>query len=197
MKETIDARGLDCPKPVLKTKEVLDRGCSSVQVRVDNEVAAANVTRFLEGQGFSAERLGAVPDIAISGERGFSTADKPLDGAASEGGAAAMLLLSDRIGADSDGLGDVLMKAFLGTVAQSGELPSAIALMNEGVKLALPDRSTCDTLRGLEEKGVKLLICGTCTKHFGITGKIEVGVISNMFEITEAIFAAGRHTVIG
>jgi hypothetical protein len=33
--------------------------------------------------------------------------------------------------------------------------------------------------------------------HFGITENIRVGVISNMFEITEAVFGTSKPIVIG
>lgn len=193
--EIIDARGLDCPKPVMKAKEVLDGGAPEIRIRVDNEVAASNVTRFLGGQGFSVKRQGTVPDITIEGRKNADAATQAADTAAN--GSWSLLLLNDKIGADSDGLGDTLMKAFLGTAAQSDNAPRVIALMNEGVKMALPDRSTCDTLCELEEKGVRLLICGTCAKHFGITEEIKIGVISNMFEITSAVFDTAKPVVMG
>lgn len=196
MKE-INAIGLACPKPVMKTKEETDKGTAEIRIRVDNEVAASNVTRFLEGQGFTVKREGSVPDITVEGKKtgdgkaSVPAAETPKDGTW------ALLLLSDKIGADSDGLGDVLMKAFLGTVAQSGNLPCTVALMNSGVKMALGDRSTFDALSELERKGVSLLICGTCAKHFGITDNIKIGVISNMFEITDAVFSASKPIVTG
>lgn len=193
----IDARGLECPKPVIRTKEALDSGFLQVKIRVDNEVAATNIERFLSGQGFSSTREGMVPDIIIEGKKNATRkAAVPPTKAGANNDSWSVLLLSDKIGADSNGLGDVLMKAFLGTLAQSDQLPSAVALMNEGVKMALEDRSTCDTLRELEQKGVPLLICGTCTKHFGITEDIKLGTISNMFEITSAVFGASKPVVI-
>lgn len=193
--EIIDARGLDCPKPVLKAKEALDGGAAEIRIRVDNEVAASNVTRFLDGQDFSVKRQGTVPDITVEGRKNADAATQAADTAGN--GSWSLLLLSDKIGADSDGLGDALMKAFLGTAAKSDNAPRVIALMNEGIKMALPDRSTCDTLRELEEKGVQLLICGTCAKHFGITEEIKIGVISNMFEITSAVFDTAKPIVMG
>lgn len=193
--EIIDARGLGCPKPVMKAKEALDDGAAEIRIHVDNEVAASNVTRFLGGQGFSVKRHGTVPDITVEGRKNADTVKQAADTAAN--GSWSLLLLSDKIGADSDGLGDTLMKAFLGTVAKSDNTPCVIALMNEGVKMALPDRSTCDTLCELEEKGVRLLICGTCAKHFGITKEIKIGVISNMFEITSAVFDTAKPVVMG
>jgi sulfur relay (sulfurtransferase) complex TusBCD TusD component (DsrE family) len=41
-------------------------------------------------------------------------------------------------------------------------------------------------------QGVEILVCGTCTNHFGITEKIGVGTISNMFDITEAMLGPSR-----
>lgn len=201
MKE-INAIGLACPSPVMKTKEETDRGASEIRIRVDNEVAASNVTRFLEGQGFTVKREGTVPDISVEGKKAENGVEQTERQASKtpevpKDGSWALLLLSDKIGADSDGLGDALMKAFLGTIAQSGNLPCAIALMNEGVKMALSDRSTSDTLSDLAGKGVPLLICGTCTKHFGITDDIRIGVISNMFEITNAVFSSSKPVVMG
>lgn len=198
MKE-INAIGLACPKPVMKTKEETDKGATEIRVRVDNEVAVSNVTRFLEGQGFSVKRQGSAPDITVEGIKTKAGAEhaRPQTPETPKDGSWALLLLSDKIGGDSGGLGDVLMKAFLGTVAQSENPPRAVALMNDGVKMALRDKSTFDSLDELARKGVSLLICGTCTKHFGITDKIEIGVISNMFEITEAIFGTSKPIVLG
>ena len=55
--EIVDARGMDCPKPVILTKESVEKGCRDFVVWVDNEVAASNVARFLENSGFSVGRF--------------------------------------------------------------------------------------------------------------------------------------------
>jgi sulfur relay (sulfurtransferase) complex TusBCD TusD component (DsrE family) len=68
--------------------------------------------------------------------------------------------------------------------------------MNNGVKLALPGPAA-DTLREMTDSGVELLVCGTCAKHFGITDEIAVGKISNMFEITEAVYGASKPITVG
>ena len=64
--------------------------------------------------------------------------------------------------------------------------------MNEGVKLALFDSSSCDHLKNLEWKGTNILVCGICVNHFGIVDSVGVGVISNMLEIVEALNGAER-----
>ncbi|MFU8769798.1 MAG: sulfurtransferase TusA family protein, partial [Desulfotignum sp.] len=48
MTTEIDARGLACPQPVLKTKQVVEQSRPvKMTVRVDNEAAVENVSRFL------------------------------------------------------------------------------------------------------------------------------------------------------
>ncbi|MDH7578110.1 MAG: sulfurtransferase TusA family protein [Bacillota bacterium] len=53
MKREIDARGLSCPLPVLRTRAALEEGCEEVEVRVDSGVARENVTVFARGKGYS------------------------------------------------------------------------------------------------------------------------------------------------
>ncbi|MCD8163584.1 MAG: sulfurtransferase-like selenium metabolism protein YedF [Synergistaceae bacterium] len=189
----IDARKLECPKPVLLVKEEADKGAVQIRACVDNEVAAGNVTRFFESSGYADSREDGAEGIYITGKKSGETAAVQKDG----GARTALLFTSDKIGAPSDGLGEVLMKAYLGTLTKTSTPPAAIALMNEGVKMVLPEASTLDTLKELEAAGTKILICGTCTKHFGITDQITIGTISNMFEISEAVFGADKPIVLG
>ena len=189
----IDARKLECPKPVLLVKEEADKGTAQIRACVDNEVAAGNVTRFFESRGYTASREDGAEGIYITGKKSGEAAAVQKNGEVST----AILFTSDKIGAPSDGLGEVLMKAYIGTLTKTSTPPSAVALMNEGVKMALPEASTLDTLKELESAGTKILICGTCTKHFGITDQITIGTISNMFEISEAVFGADKPIVLG
>jgi selenium metabolism protein YedF len=193
MARVVDAVGLDCPKPVILTKEAVDSGEPELLVKVDNEVAVSNVTRFLEGRGYTVKRTDEKGYMALEGVKSADNPEKPEAKSADWG----MLLLSNRIGHDSNGLGEVLMKSFLSAMEQNDNPPAVLGLMNDAVLMALPEGSTCDTLAELEKKGVRLLICGICTKHFGVTEKIKIGVISNMFEITEAIFGSAKPVVIG
>jgi len=55
MKKVIDARGLSCPLPVLKTKAALEEGHAELEVRVDNGAARENVIRFARSKGYSVE----------------------------------------------------------------------------------------------------------------------------------------------
>ena len=50
----LDCRNIDCPGPVLKTKQALEeQGATNIHVIVDNEAAVENVTRFLNYRSMS------------------------------------------------------------------------------------------------------------------------------------------------
>ena len=198
--KTVDARGLDCPKPVIMTRDVIDGGADTIEVLVDNNVALENVTRFLQNAGYTVQYPEDKKGMKIHAFRENDqtpAANLSEDGNPNIGNDYSFLILSDVIGAQSDSLGEVLMKSFLGTLPSLKPLPKTIALMNDGVKLALPESTCSETLRNLSFDGVRVLVCGTCTKHFEITEQIIVGDISNMFEITEKIFGASKPIVIG
>lgn len=198
----IDARGKACPQPVVLTKNAIEAGATSLEILVDNAVAKNNVSRFLEKSGYRTEVHEEGTAFRIVGEgTPLATATEALPGlldtSTCTNASLAVLLTSKTLGKQDEALGDVLMKAFLGTLSQGKTVPETIALMNEGVMLALPESSTSETLEELQAKGVQILVCGTCTKHFGITEQIRLGTISNMFDIVEALRKAGKILSVG
>ena len=50
MKE-VDARGLQCPKPLMMAKKELDGGCDSLLVKVSNEAAVSNLQHLAGRMG--------------------------------------------------------------------------------------------------------------------------------------------------
>ncbi|MDY6399148.1 MAG: sulfurtransferase-like selenium metabolism protein YedF [Synergistales bacterium] len=185
---TVNAMGKLCPEPVIMTKSEIEKGAAELEVLVDNDIAVSNVTRLLEGRGFSVE-------LSRNENERKLTAKKTASGATASTSAPrekllAILVAHDILGGNDKELGEVLMKAFLGCISKLSHKPAVMAFMNEGVKLVLPESSACEYIKELEKAGTKILVCGTCTTHFNITDKIAVGTISNMFEIMEMITGA-------
>ena len=189
---TVNAVGKACPEPVIMTRAAVEKGATELEVLVDNAVAVSNVTRFLEGQGFRVQHQENGSEFKLTARREGSAVSA--DSAPRPQGKArlAVLVAGKTLGREDKELGEVLIKGFLGTLSKLETPPAVLALMNEGVKLALPDASTCDHLKDLERTGTKILVCGTCTNHFGITERVGVGTISNMFEILEAVTGADK-----
>ena len=189
---TVNAVGKACPEPVIMTRAAVEKGAVELEILVDNAVAVSNVTRFLEGQGFRVQHQENGGEFKLTARREGSAVSA--DPAPRPQGKArlAVLVAGKTLGREDKELGEVLIKGFLGTLSKLETPPAVLALMNEGVKLALPDASTCDHLKDLERAGTKILVCGTCTNHFGVTERVGVGTISNMFEILEAVTGADK-----
>ena len=66
----LDARGKQCPMPVIMAKKELDGGCNDLTVAVDNETAVKNLTKMATNLGLSVEASGKDGDfeIHITGE---------------------------------------------------------------------------------------------------------------------------------
>jgi selenium metabolism protein YedF len=198
----IDATGKPCPQPVMLAKAALDQGISELEIRVDNEVSASNVTRFLESRGLRVLREGEAPDIRLRGEGPGAAVPSPAVPSSPAPGLPAsgdwgLLLLSRTLGSESLELGEVLMKAFLGVVAKHDPAPRVLALMNGGVHMALEGMPEREILEEIAARGTEILVCGTCAKHFDVVERVRVGRISNMFEIVEAVLGASKPVVLG
>ncbi len=92
---------------------------------------------------------------------------------------------------DND-LGHLLVKAFLNTLADRDDLPSHLVLFNSGVVLACGEAETVAPLKRLEGRGVSILACGTCLDFFGLKEELRAGMVSNMYEIVDALAGAGK-----
>jgi len=57
MRKVVDARGLACPEPVIKLKQVID-GADEIEVLVDSQVCVDNCGRFAKSKGFGVSVTG-------------------------------------------------------------------------------------------------------------------------------------------
>jgi selenium metabolism protein YedF len=196
----IDARGLPCPQPVLKTKEAIERSVGSpLLILVSTEESRDNVVRFLKHAGAEvdsvSERAGEfhirTKEIAASAKAEL----KPEDYICSTepaGSGTTIFINKDRIGHGSDELGNNLIKAFVATIKDLSVQPKTICFMNGGVKLTVKGSETLPYLKELEEKGVELLVCGTCLGYFNLKEELGAGRISNMYDISETMLKSSK-----
>ena len=98
----------------------------------------------------------------------------------------------DIIGSGDRELGTNLMRMFFYTLAQSDDLPRSVLFMNAGVKLPTEDEQVIEHLKTLVEKGVEVQVCGTCLNFYGLSDKLAVGAVSNMYDIVSQMQAAAK-----
>jgi hypothetical protein len=64
--------------------------------------------------------------------------------------------------------------------------------MNSGVRLPGEEQQVLENLRELEEKGCEVLVCGTCLNYYGLTDKLKIGNVSNMYDILGRMQSAAK-----
>lgn len=193
MKE-IDCRGLNCPAPVLKTKEAIEKeGLAGITVIVDNEAAKQSVSRFLQTKNFSPSVREEGGVFYISGTLNEDKCDSSNAMAPKEAGTQKifMMVTSNCLGHGDDELGKRLMVNFIKTAKEMDELWQ-IVFMNGGVKLTLDTSDAYNDLKALEERGVRILSCGTCLSHFNLLDKKRAGETTNMLDIITSMQVADK-----
>jgi len=193
--EMLDCRGLACPNPVLKTKELVERGgVARLSVLVDNPAAKENVSRFLGRVGYAVSAVEKNGNFEVSGIRDETVACEVTEPAPGEDHNRKIVVLigTDRMGRGDDVLGGKLLFNFIGTLKELGPELWRLIFVNGGVKLAVEGSESLPALRELEEEGVVTLVCGTCLSHFGLLEKKQVGETTNMLDVVTALQLADK-----
>jgi selenium metabolism protein YedF len=195
----VDARGLLCPQPVIKTKEALEQSRGEpLQVIISNRESRDNVMRFLVHSGVEIDRVEEKSGefyVLIKKSEGKIQAAAPEVVSCdpqSTGIGTTIFINKDRIGHGSDELGSNLIKAFVTTIKDLAVQPRTICFMNSGVKLTVKGAETLPYLKELETRGIELLVCGTCLNYFNLKEQLGVGKISNMYDISETMLKSSK-----
>ncbi|MDO4647872.1 MAG: sulfurtransferase-like selenium metabolism protein YedF [Eubacteriales bacterium] len=193
----LDARGLECPKPVvmalkelqnMKSGEVLD-------ILVDNDAAVENLSRMVENQhcGKTVEqvekdfllRITKGQETEIQSTEAVCIPEERLD-------STVIAIGTNVMGQGDEKLGKLLMKSYLYALTQQEVLPKRILFFNGGAHLTTEGSESLNDLKTLEERGVEIFTCGTCLDFYGIKELLRVGGVTNMYEIAESMEKAGK-----
>lgn len=195
----VNALGDACPIPVVKTKNAIKQmpGGGQVCVLVDNEIAVQNLTKMAnqKGYGVKSEKLEEHKyQVIMTVGNGISEQEEAAlpevcipDGRKNK----VVVIASDKMGNGDDVLGALLMKGFIFALTQQDELPKTILLYNGGARLTCEDSPALEDFKSLEAQGVEILTCGTCLNHYGLSEKLKVGSVTNMYVIAEKMLRAG------
>ena len=195
----VEARGEQCPVPVVKATRALRAMTQpgTLEVHVDNETAVQNLTRMAAGNHLAAraEKLGDahfVVAMEVTAPGALPAEEPPMACIPDKRGDTVVAVDTDVMGRGSDELGRALMKGFLYAVSQLPQLPSAVLFYNGGARLTVEGSDSLADLRGMEAQGVRILTCGTCLNFYGLTDKLAVGEVTNMYAIVETLAGAGK-----
>ncbi len=192
----IDARGLACPLPVVNAKQASEEmtGDGQVTILVDNEIAVQNLQKFANQRHFdlSAKQNGPKEyEVKIDVKKDSIKADstekeEEIECAPDERKKGLVVVLSaNTVGSGNDDLGKILMKSFVFSLTKQDNLPEHIICYNSGAFLTTENSPVLEDLKLLESEGVQITTCGTCLDFYNLKEKLQVGSVSNMYEIVE------------
>lgn len=197
-KNTVDARGLTCPLPVVNTKKAVENMKTGgvLTVLVDNEIAVQNLKKFAKQKGYEAfedkkaekeyEVTIRVPEKDLVSV--IEKKEETIVCSTNHRSKGMVVVLSGNVmGIGEEKLGKTLMKAFVFALTRQDVLPETILCYNTGAYLTCEGADTLEDLCALEAEGVQILTCGTCLDYYGIKEKLKVGSITNMYEIVETM----------
>lgn len=196
---SVNALGDACPLPVVKTIDAiksLNGAAGTVEVLVDNDTAVQNLKRLAgsKGYAFAVEQQGekryravlTVGDQAEQPELPVECCPVPAEKKT------VVVISSDRMGDGDETLGKTLLKGFLFALRQQDILPKTILFYNRGAFVSTEGSASVEDLKDMEARGVEILTCGTCLNYYGLTEKLAVGGVTNMYSIVEAMTGADR-----
>lgn len=192
----VNAIGDNCPIPVVKAKKAIDALTESaiVEISVDNEIAVQNVTKMVNQKNLEStcEKI-SDNHFVIKVQCGEIIEDKiteEVKSSVAKEENMIVVLSSDKMGEGDEELGKVLIKGFIYAITQLDKYPKAVLLYNSGVKLSSEGSDSIEDLKLLEENGVEILSCGTCLNFYNLQDKLQVGQVTNMYSIVEALAGA-------
>ena len=191
MKKIVDTRGLNCPQPVILTRQALiDSEVHEVVTIVDNETALENVSKLVNSLRLTAnvDEKGGQFYISILKDEILNDVNIAQSAHAN----VVVLITSNVLGSGDDALGGILMKSFMYTLTQMEGTFQVLIFMNSGVLLPTEGSEVLEYIKSLEERHIEVLSCGTCLDFYHLSDKLRVGSVTNMFTITEKIMEAQR-----
>ena len=193
----VNAIGDNCPIPVIKTKKAMQEitGQETIEVLVDNEIAVQNVTKMAASAGgnVTSEKVAEKEfKITILMNGAMESADEEVVCTPDQRDNTVVVISSDKMGSGNDELGKVLIKGFIFAVTQLERLPKTMLFYNGGATLTAEGSDSLEDLKSLEAQGVEILTCGTCLNYYGMTDKLQVGSVTNMYAIVEKMAGASK-----
>jgi intracellular sulfur oxidation DsrE/DsrF family protein len=97
-----------------------------------------------------------------------------------------LLITRNGMGDAEPALQQKLITTYFKLLDDNNILPAVICFYTNGVRLAVDGSPVIDTLKSLEAKGVRLVLCSTCLNYYNLTEQVLVGIVGGMTDILEA-----------
>ena len=196
----VNAIGDACPIPVVKTKNAIRElgGSGAVEVSVDNEIAVQNLLKMAKQKEYEAEfekKSNTEYIVTINVNGGEVSDAKPVTKATVKSDEIKLketivVIDSDKMGDGDEEFSKTLLKGFIYALSSQDIPPAKILFYNTGLRLTTEGSASIEDLKVLEKAGAKIYSCGACLNNYGLTEKLSVGEVTNMYDIVSYLMEA-------
>jgi selenium metabolism protein yedF len=196
----VNAIGDACPIPVVKTKNAIRElgGSGVVEVSVDNEIAVQNLLKMAKQKEYEAEfekKSNTEYIVTINVNGGAASDTKPVTKATVKSDEIKLketivVIDSDKMGDGDEEFSKTLLKGFIYALSSQDIPPAKILFYNTGVRITTEGSASIEDLKVLEKAGAKIYSCGACLNNYGLTEKLSVGEVTNMYDIVSYLMEA-------
>ena len=196
----VNAIGDACPIPVVKTKNAIRElgGSGVVEVSVDNEIAVQNLLKMAKQKEYEAEfekKSNTEYIVTINVNGGEVSDTKPVTKTTVKSDEIKLketivVIDSDKMGDGDEEFSKTLLKGFIYALSSQDIPPAKILFYNTGVRLTTEGSASIEDLKVLENAGAKIYSFGACLNNYGLTEKLSVGEVTNMYDIVSYLMEA-------
>lgn len=188
----IDCRNLECPQPVINTKNALNelKNGEILEILVNAVAPKENISRFLTSQNIKFTMTEDNDEVIIRAVKSGAKIksenfDEFLCKTPSKAGKV-VYISEEYVGSGPVGVG--LMSKFIGALLQLETKPYAVICVNNAVKMTTDRGHVSFTpLKELERAGVKILSCGSCLEAYKLVDKLSIGEMTNAYEVVSLL----------
>ena len=193
----LDYSQQQCPYPVVETrKQIIANPGQSLEVLVGDKAGRDNVSRLATKMGYqtSTETDGNNYKLLLTpaNNQKIPTTQGKTETPVATSGKTVIYCGSDQMGNGDNEFGQLLMRNFLITLLEMDPLPDTILFVNSGIHLATEGSEVLEALSTLVSRGVDIASCGLCLDFYQKKEQLQVGRVTNMFEMAEVQCQAGR-----
>lgn len=196
----VNAIGDACPIPVVKTKNAIRElgGSGVVEVSVDNEIAVQNLLKMAKQKEYEAsfeKKSNTEYIVTVNVNGGEASETKPVTKTAVKSDEIKLketivVIDSDKMGDGDEEFSKTLLKGFIYALSSQDIPPAKILFYNTGVRITTEGSASIEDLKVLEKAGAKIYSCGACLNNYGLSEKLSVGEVTNMYDIVSYLMEA-------
>ena len=196
----VNAIGDACPIPVVKTKNAIRElgGSGVVEVSVDNEIAVQNLLKMAKQKEYEAsfeKKSNTEYIVTVNVNGGEASEAKPVTKTTVKSDEIKLketivVIDSDKMGDGDEEFSKTLLKGFIYALSSQDIPPAKILFYNTGVRITTEGSASIEDLKVLENAGAKIYSCGACLNNYGLTEKLLVGEMTNMYDIVSYLMEA-------